>query len=93
MKQSIFCSLSFLINSLLFLNSCKALPVKEKVYDYFPYVRLSDINPFVYKNITDFIVFGDSYSQVGTNFTDMTYSGNNRSHGKIGHYNLLIFTL
>jgi len=81
---SIIGSLILLIfNSLFLYCNVSALTIKESgVDDYFPFVHLSNDNPFVYKDITDFIVFGDSYSQVGTNFTDMTYTGKNRSHGK-----------
>jgi len=84
MKQLIFSSSLFLICSLLFLcDGILAFPLnKDEVNYYFPFVHLSDDYKFVYDDITDFIVFGDSYSQVGTNFTDMTYTGKNRSHGK-----------
>jgi len=84
MKQLIFCSSFYLISSLLYLcDGILAIQFKiNEVNSYFPFVHLSDDNKFVYKDITDYIVFGDSYSQVGTNFTDKTYTGKNRSHGK-----------
>jgi len=71
--------------SLLFFSSYILTQPIEQIYHndiYFPYVHLSNDNPFIYERITDFVVFGDSYSLVGTNFTDMTYTGKNRSHGK-----------
>ena len=73
-----------LLGGLLFLpNFISSLPINHyKIDNYFPFIQLSYVNPFIYDHITDFVVFGDSYSLVGTNFTDMTYSGKNRSHGK-----------
>ncbi|OUM58080.1 hypothetical protein PIROE2DRAFT_16747 [Piromyces sp. E2] len=75
------------IEGLLFLPICiltkpTQLTQPNDIDIYFPYVHLSKVNPFNYDRITDFVVFGDSYSLVGTNFTDMTYTGKNRSHGK-----------
>jgi len=78
MKLSIF-------NYLLFSPSyILTLPFKKQngANNYFPYVHLSNSNPFIYERITDFVVFGDSYSQVNTNLTDMSYTGKNRSRGK-----------
>eukprot|EP00833_Pecoramyces_ruminatium_P015495 jgi/Orpsp1_1/1189527/evm.model.d7180000072621.1 len=45
-------------------------------------IFLSNISKFNYNEIKSLIVFGDSHSSVGTNFTDMTYSGYNRCLGK-----------
>ncbi|ORX42383.1 hypothetical protein BCR36DRAFT_337550 [Piromyces finnis] len=45
-------------------------------------VFLSNSNTFQYSKISNLIVFGDSHSQVGTNFKDMTYTGKNQSGGK-----------
>jgi len=43
---------------------------------------LSNSNKFNYNDIKNLIVFGDSHSSVETNFTDMSYTGNNCSRGK-----------
>jgi len=77
MKLSIFSSLLLLPSYIL------TSPIHQsEINKYFPIVQLSSSNPFSYDRITDFVVFGDSYSLVGTNFTDMTYTGKNRSYGK-----------
>jgi len=78
MKFSIFSCLLLLPSYIL------TLPFKKRneVDDYFPFVHISNSNPFSYEQITDFVVFGDSYSQVSTNLTDMSYTGKNRSGGK-----------
>jgi len=44
-------------------------------------IALSDSNPFHYNKIKNLIVFGDSHSSIGTNYTDMSYSGSNHSGG------------
>jgi len=45
-------------------------------------ILLSNSTKFDYKNIKNLIVFGDSHSSANTNFTDMTYTGDNCSQGK-----------
>ncbi|KAG4102877.1 hypothetical protein H8356DRAFT_1420714 [Neocallimastix lanati (nom. inval.)] len=45
-------------------------------------VMLSSSSKFDYNKIENLIVFGDSHSSVDTNFTDMSYTGNNHSGGK-----------
>eukprot|EP00833_Pecoramyces_ruminatium_P001778 jgi/Orpsp1_1/1175810/evm.model.c7180000055296.1 len=60
-------------------------------------ILLSNYTLFNYDEITNLIVFGDSHSAVETNFTDMTYSGKNRSLGKnwplhlIGLHNMTLW--
>ncbi|KAG4084997.1 hypothetical protein H8356DRAFT_1435713 [Neocallimastix lanati (nom. inval.)] len=45
-------------------------------------ILLSNSTKFDYNMIENLIVFGDSHSSVGTNFTDMSYTGWNFSGGK-----------
>ncbi|KAG4095514.1 hypothetical protein H8356DRAFT_1427112 [Neocallimastix lanati (nom. inval.)] len=45
-------------------------------------IHLSNSTKFDYHKIENLIVFGDSNSSVGTNYTDMTYTGVNHSGGK-----------
>jgi len=73
-----------ILGSLLLFPSCiLTIPIQPtEINNYFPFVHLSDVHPFNYDYITDFVVFGDSYSQVSTNLTDMSYTGKNRSRGK-----------
>jgi len=48
-----------------------------------PVILLSNSTKFNYNEIKNLIVFGDSHSACGTNYTDMTYTGRNHSGGKI----------
>jgi len=48
----------------------------------FSLILLSNSRKFNYNRIENLIVFGDSHSAVGTNYTDMTYTGRNHSGGK-----------
>ncbi|ORY54136.1 hypothetical protein LY90DRAFT_670219 [Neocallimastix californiae] len=43
---------------------------------------LSNTTIFNYNDITELVVFGDSFSSVDTNYKDMSYTGENRSGGK-----------
>jgi len=45
-------------------------------------ILLSNYTNFNYNEIENLIVFGDSHSAIGTNYTDMTYTGRNHSGGK-----------
>jgi len=45
-------------------------------------VFLSNYTKFNYKEIKNLMVFGDSHSAIGTNYTDMSYSGWNQARGK-----------
>ncbi|ORX75619.1 hypothetical protein BCR32DRAFT_296800 [Anaeromyces robustus] len=44
-------------------------------------VYLSEKEPFDFNTVENLIVFGDSLSTVETNFTDMTYTGENNAFG------------
>jgi len=45
-------------------------------------ILLSNSTKFNYNEIKNLMIFGDSHSAVGTNYTDMSYSGKNLSGGK-----------
>jgi len=54
-------------------------------------IFLSKSTKFDYNEIENLIVFGDSHSDVNTNFTDMSYTGENHSLGKNWPLHLIEF--
>jgi len=71
-------TLAFFGSIVLLINGIQAIEQGKESSFFYP----SSSNSFNYSKITDIIVFGDSYSNVSTNYTTMAYSGENMSLGK-----------
>jgi len=61
---------------------CIGIKANEINSNEFSVTMLSNSTKFNYKEIKNLIVYGDSHSATGTNYTDMSYTGKNASHGK-----------
>jgi len=73
MKYILFINMIFLILANIF-----AINISKNYFSSF----LSNSTNFNYNEIKQLVVFGDSLTDVQTNYTDMTYTGKNRSLGK-----------
>jgi len=67
---------------LLFINLLLVCIKANEIDSISCKILLSNSTKFNYNEIKNLIVFGDSHSATGTNYTDMTYSGWNHSRGK-----------